>query len=121
MKLLPLYNRVLLKRNEATDKVGSIIVPDVAKEAPLEAVIIEVGKEVQSSILKPGLTVLIGKYAGVQITFNNDPFIIVREDEILAAVDGYVKDAIDKVIDEIHDRKRDTDAFVNTIGDKRPS
>jgi len=92
MKVLPLYDRVLLKRLEEKEvKRGGIIIPDTAKEKPQEAEVIEAGKgrvndegKVVPLEVKKGDRVLIGKYSGTEVTIDGAEHIIVREDEILA-------------------------------------
>jgi len=92
MKVVPLHDRVLLKRIEEKEvKVGGIIIPDTAKEKPQEAEVIEAGKgrvtedgKLIPMEVKKGDKVLIGKYSGAEITLDNVEYIIVREEEILA-------------------------------------
>jgi chaperonin GroES len=92
MKVLPLYDRVLLKRLEEKEvKRGGIIIPDTAKEKPQEAEVIEAGKgrvndegKVVPLEVKKGDRVLIGKYSGTEVTIDGVEHIIVREDEVLA-------------------------------------
>jgi chaperonin GroES len=92
MKVLPLYDRVLIKRLEEKEvKRGGIIIPDTAKEKPQEAEVIEAGKgrvndegKVVPLEVKKGDRVLIGKYSGTEVTIDGVELIIVREDEILA-------------------------------------
>lgn len=92
MKVIPLYDRVLLKRIEEQEvKKGGIIIPDTAKEKPQEAEVIEVGegrvtddgKAIPLKV-KKGDRVLIGKYSGTEVTINDEEHLIVREEEILA-------------------------------------
>jgi len=94
MKVVPLYDRVLLKRLEEQEvKKGGIIIPDTAKEKPLEAEVIEVGKgrmtEDGKQIpleVKKGDKVLIGKFSGTEVTIADVEHVIVREEEILAKI-----------------------------------
>ena len=94
MKVHPLYDRVLLKRLEEQEvKRGGIIIPDTAKEKPLEAEVIAVGKgrvndegKVISLEVKKGDKVLIGKYSGTEVTIDDVEHVIVREEEILAVI-----------------------------------
>lgn len=94
MKISPLYDRVLLKRIEEKEaKRGSIIIPDTAKEKPQEAAVIAVGKgrttdegKVIPLTVKAGDKVLIGKYAGTEVTIDGEEHIILREEEILAVL-----------------------------------
>jgi chaperonin GroES len=94
MKISPLHDRVLLKRIEEQEvKRGSIIIPDTAKEKPQEAEVIAVGKgrttdegKVIPLSVKAGDKVLIGKYAGTEVTLDGVEHIILREEEILAVL-----------------------------------
>jgi chaperonin GroES len=92
MKVIPLHDRVLLRRIEEKEvKVGGIIIPDTAKEKPQEAEVIEAGKgrttedgKLIPMEVKKGDKVLIGKFSGSEVTVDNIEHIIVREEEILA-------------------------------------
>lgn len=94
MKVKPLHDRVLLKRLEEKEvKKGGIIIPDTAKEKPLEAEVIEVGKgrvaedgKVVSLEVKKGDKVLIGKFSGTEVEIDGVEHVIVREEEILAKI-----------------------------------
>jgi chaperonin GroES len=93
MKINPLYDRVLLKRSDEKEtKKGGIIIPDTAKEKPLEAEVVEVGKgriegdKVIPLEVKKGDRVLIGKFSGTEVAIADEEFVIVREDEILAKI-----------------------------------
>lgn len=92
MSVKPLYDRVLLKRNESKEEVrGGIYIPDSAKEKPLEAEVVAVGPgkradngELQPLTVKAGDRVLVGKYAGTEVKIDDIEHIVLREDEILA-------------------------------------
>jgi chaperonin GroES len=92
MKVIPLHDRVLLKRLEEKETVkGGIIIPDTAKEKPQEAEVIAVGKgrvaedgKVIPLDVKKGDKVLIGKFSGTEVTINDTEHVILREEEILA-------------------------------------
>jgi len=95
MKVKPLYDRVLVKRIEASEKVkGGIIIPDTAKEKPMEGKVVSVGsgrlddngKRVPMEV-KTGNKVLFGKYAGTEIKIDDVEHIILREDEILGIIE----------------------------------
>jgi chaperonin GroES len=94
MKVKPLNDRVLVRRMEAEEKVkGGIIIPDTAKEKPLEGKVIavgagrldEAGKRIPMEV-KTGDRVLIGKYAGTEVKIDDTEHVIVREDEILGII-----------------------------------
>lgn len=92
MSVKPLYDRVLLKRNESKEEIrGGIYIPDSAKEKPLEAEVVAVGPgkradngELQALTVKVGDRVLVGKYAGTEVKIDDIEHIVLREDEILA-------------------------------------
>jgi chaperonin GroES len=85
MKVKPLYDRVLVKREETGEsRKGGIIIPDTAKEKPLEGKVIAVGRGKVE--VKKGDRVLIGKYAGNEIKIDDVEHVIVREDEILGII-----------------------------------
>jgi chaperonin GroES len=93
MKVQPLYDRILLKRIEAKEqKKGGIIIPDTAKEKPMEGKVIAVGAgriEKGERIpleVKVGDTVLFGKYAGTEIKIDDKEHVILREDEVLGII-----------------------------------
>ncbi|MCX7829764.1 MAG: co-chaperone GroES [Acidobacteria bacterium] len=95
MKVKPLGDRVLIKRMEPKEQVkGGIIIPDTAKEKPLEGTVVAVGegryddkgKLIPMSV-KEGQKVLVGKYAGTEIKIDEVEHIIVREDEILGIME----------------------------------
>ncbi|MEJ2367281.1 MAG: co-chaperone GroES [Acidobacteriota bacterium] len=95
MKVKPLNDRVLIKRMEAEEEVrGGIVIPDAAKEKPLEGEVVaagpgrldDSGKRVAMSV-KAGQKVLVGKYAGTEVKIDDVEHVIVREDEILGIVE----------------------------------
>lgn len=94
MKVIPLHDRVLLKRLEEKEVVkGGIIIPDTAKEKPQEAEVIEVGRgrvtedgKVIPLDIKKGDKVLIGKFSGTEVNIADVEHVIVREEEILAKI-----------------------------------
>ena len=94
MKARPLHDRVLLKRIEEKEEVkGGIIIPDTAKEKPMEGEVISVGPgkmmedgQRSSMDVTAGDRVLFGKYAGTEIKLDDEEYIIMREEEILAVL-----------------------------------
>ncbi len=92
MKVRPLHDRVLVKRIEEKEVVkGGIIIPDTAKEKPMEGEVVAVGPGKMSEEgkrtaldVKPGDRVLFGKYAGTEIKIDDEDYVIMREEEILA-------------------------------------
>ena len=94
MQVRPLHDRVLVKRIEEKEVVkGGIIIPDTAKEKPMEGEIVAVGpgkllddgKRAPIDV-KVGDRVLIGKYAGTEIKIEDVDYVIMREEEILAVL-----------------------------------
>ena len=94
MKARPLHDRVVLKRIEEKETVkGGIIIPDTAKEKPMEGEVISVGpgKMMEDGKRSPmevkaGDRVLFGKYAGAEIKLDDEEYVIMREEEILAVL-----------------------------------
>jgi len=94
MNVVPLHDRVLLKRLDEKEVVkGGIIIPDTAREKPQEAEVIAVGKgrvsedgKVIPLDVKKGDRVLIGKFSGTEVTFEDVELVIVREEEILGKI-----------------------------------
>ena len=91
VRVRPLYDRVLLRRLDPVEQArGGIIIPDTAKEKPLEAEVVAIGdgKRLDDGSLaeltvKVGDTVLVGKYGGTEIKLDDEDYLIVREDEVL--------------------------------------
>jgi chaperonin GroES len=96
MTVRPLHDRLIVHRlDEGEQTVGSIIVPDSAKEKPQSGTVIAVGlgkiKEDgtrQQPDVKPGDTILFGKYSGQEIKVDGQEHLIMREDEVLAIIDS---------------------------------
>ncbi len=92
----PLHDRVLVRRIEEKESVrGGIIIPDTAKEKPQEGEIIAAGNGRQKDDgtiipldVKVGDRILFGKYTGTDITLDNEEFLILREEDILAVIGG---------------------------------
>ena len=96
MKIRPLHDRILAKRVAEEEKTaGGLFIPDTAKEKPLEAVVIAVGNgkllesgKLQALEVKAGDKILIGKYTGSEVKLDGEEHIILREDDILAVLEG---------------------------------
>jgi chaperonin GroES len=95
MKIRPLQDRVIVKRMEEEEKTkGGIIIPDSAKEKPIEGKVIAVGggkvlengKKVAPDI-KAGDRVLFSKYAGTEVKIDGEEHLIMREDDILGVIE----------------------------------
>jgi chaperonin GroES len=100
VNVTPLHDRVLVKRIEEKESVkGGIIIPDTAKEKPQEGEVIAVGAgriEKGARIpldVKAGDRVLFGKYSGSEIKIEDQEYLILKEDEILAKIGGAAKAA----------------------------
>ncbi|HEX5636895.1 MAG TPA: co-chaperone GroES [Gammaproteobacteria bacterium] len=96
MKLRPLHDRVVVKRVEEEKKsAGGIFIPDSAAEKPQRGKVIAVGKgkvneqgDVRPLDVKVGDMVLFGKYSGSEIKVDGDEVLMMREDDILAVIEG---------------------------------
>jgi chaperonin GroES len=94
MKIKPLYDRVLVKRiEEKEQKRGNIIIPDTAREKPMEGKVVAVGagrvdKEGKTTPMqvKKGDRVIFGKYSGQEIKLDDIEHVILKEDEILGVI-----------------------------------
>lgn len=95
MNIRPLYDRIVVKRNEEKEnKIGGLFIPDSAKEKPQEATVVAVGKgkrledgTVVPLDVKVGDTILFGKYSGSDIKIDGQEYMIMREDEVLGIVE----------------------------------
>ncbi|OFZ83546.1 MAG: co-chaperone GroES [Bdellovibrionales bacterium RIFOXYD1_FULL_55_31] len=94
MQVRPLHDRVLVKRfNEEERSKGGIIIPDTAKEKPIQGEIIAVGQgritedgKIRPLDVKKGDRVLFGKYAGTEIKIDGDEYLMMREEDILGVL-----------------------------------
>jgi chaperonin GroES len=95
MKIRPLHDRVIVRRMEGEEKTkGGIIIPDTAKEKPVEGKVIAVGsgkvlekgKKVPLQV-KEGDRILFGKYSGTEVKIEGEENLIMREDDIIAIVE----------------------------------
>ena len=95
MKIRPLQDRVIVKRVEEEEKTkGGIIIPDTAKEKPMEGKIIAAGKgkvledgKIHPLDVKAGDRVLFGKYAGTEVKIDGEEHLIMREEDILGVIE----------------------------------
>jgi len=99
MNVRPLHDRIIVRRlDEGEQKVGGIIIPDTAKEKPQQGKVIAAGngkskddgKRVPLDVTT-GDTILFGKYSGQEIKLDGEEYIIMREDEVLAIIEGGTK------------------------------
>ena len=87
MTIKPLADRVLVEPAAAEEKtVGGIIIPDTAKEKPLQGKVLAVGNGTKDEemVVKEGDTVLYGKYAGSELEFDGKKYLVMRQNDILA-------------------------------------
>ena len=100
VNITPLHDRVLVRRTEEKETVkGGIIIPDTAKEKPQEGEVVAVGNgrlekgELIPLDVKPGDRILFGKYSGNDIKIDDEEYLILKEDEILAKIGTSAKAA----------------------------
>ena len=86
----PVGRRVLVKRIKEASKKGEIIIPDTAKEKPQQGIVeavAKIKKDDDPLPVKKGDRILFGKYAGTEVDFDNQEYIILDEDDILAKIE----------------------------------
>jgi chaperonin GroES len=96
MKVRPLHDRIIVQRlEEQEQRIGGIIIPDTAKEKPQQGKVIAAGngkvkddgKRIALDV-KSGDLILFGKYSGQEIKLEGEEYLIMREDEVLAVIEG---------------------------------
>jgi chaperonin GroES len=95
MKIRPLQDRILVQRvEEETTTKGGIIIPDTAKEKPVEGKVMAVGKgrigddgKVIPLEVKKGDRILFGKYGGTEVKLSGEEYLIMREDDVLGIIE----------------------------------
>jgi len=98
MRFRPLHDRVVIKRIEQEEKsAGGIIIPDTAKEKPMEGEVISVGPGARGEDgklhpldVKAGDRVLFGKWSGTEVKIGTEEYLIVKESDIMGIVEGAV-------------------------------
>ena len=96
MKIRPLQDRIIVRRVKEEEKTkGGIIIPDSAKEKPIEGKVIAVGNgkvqedgKVRPLDVKAGERILFSKYAGTEIKIDGEEHLIMREEDILGVIEG---------------------------------
>jgi chaperonin GroES len=96
MKFRPLHDRVVVRRvEEDTKTAGGIIIPDTAKEKPMQGVVVSVGPGARDEAgklvpleVKAGDQVLFGKWSGTEVKINGEDLLIMKESDILAILEG---------------------------------
>ena len=96
MKVRPLHDRLIVKRLEEEEKTkGGIIIPDTAKEKPVEGKVIAVGegrikkdgKKIPMEV-KKGDRILFAKYGGTEVKMDGEEYLMMKEDDVLAVIEG---------------------------------
>ncbi len=96
MNIRPLHDRVIVRRlEEETTSPGGIVIPDNAKEKPMRGEIVAVGNglrldngDTRALDVNKGDKVLFGKYAGTEVKVNNEELLVLREEDIMAIIEG---------------------------------
>ncbi|MFT5450190.1 MAG: chaperonin GroES [Gammaproteobacteria bacterium] len=96
MKIRPLHDRVIIKREEEErTSAGGIVIPDSATEKPIRGKVVAVGNgkiledgSVRKVDVKKGDNVLFGKYSGTEIKMDGDELVVMREEDIMAVIEG---------------------------------
>jgi len=99
MNIRPLHDRIIIQRlDEGEQQVGGIIIPDTAKEKPQQGRVIAAGNGKTNDDgeripldVTAGDTILFGKYSGQEIKLDGDEYLVMKEDEVLAIVNGGTK------------------------------
>ena len=89
VNITPLHDRVIVKAAPAEEKTaGGIIIPDTAKEKPQRGTVVAAGpgKKDEPMTVKSGDSILYGKYAGTEVSFDGEEYLIMRESDILAVI-----------------------------------
>ena len=96
MKLRPLHDRVVIRRTEEErTSPGGIVIPDTATEKPIKGEVVAVGNgkvldsgETRALDLKAGDKVLFGKYSGTEVKVDGEELLVMREDDVMAVIEG---------------------------------
>jgi chaperonin GroES len=96
MKIRPLHDRVIVKREEEERKSsGGIVIPDTATEKPMFGKVVAVGKgkilengDIRPLDLKVGDKILFGKYSGTEVKMDGDDLVVMREEDVMAVIEG---------------------------------
>ncbi|WP_420562084.1 co-chaperone GroES [Thalassobaculum sp.] len=99
MKFRPLHDRVVVRRLDADQKTaGGIIIPDTAKEKPMEGEVLAVGPGARDEAgkivaldVKPGDRVLFGKWSGTEVKIDGEDLLIMKESDIMGVLEGAAK------------------------------
>jgi chaperonin GroES len=114
MNVRPLHDRVIVRRlDEGEQKIGGIIIPDTAKEKPQQGQVIAAGsgkakddgKRIPLDV-KAGDRILFGKYSGQEITLDGEEYLIMKEDEVLAIIEGQTQKKVAIAKDKTKEKKK---------------
>ncbi|KTD21861.1 co-chaperone GroES [Legionella londiniensis] len=95
MKIRPLHDRIIVRRLEEEHKTaGGIVIPDSAKEKPMQGEVLAVGEgkvlengDVRALAVKVGDVVLFGKYSGTEVKIDGQELVVMREDDIMGVIE----------------------------------
>jgi len=95
MKIRPLHDRVIVKREEEERKTpGGIVIPDTAAEKPIRGKVVAVGKgkilengNVRALDIKVGDHILFGKYSGTEVKVDGEEYLVMREEDVMAVIE----------------------------------
>jgi chaperonin GroES len=95
MKIKPLHDRILVRRlEEDTKSAGGIIIPDNAKEKPIQGEVVAIGNgkvldngEVRAVAVRAGDKILFGKYSGTEVKLDGTEYLVMREDDVMAVLE----------------------------------
>ncbi len=95
MKIKPLHDRILVRRlEEDTKSAGGIIIPDNAKEKPIQGEVVAIGNgkvldngQVRAVAVKAGDKILFGKYSGTEVKLEGTEYLVMREDDVMAVLE----------------------------------
>ena len=96
VNIRPLHDRVIVRRlDEDSKSPGGIVIPDTAKEKPIQGEVVAVGNgkildngETRPLDVKPGDKVLFGKYSGTEVKLGSEELLVMREEDIMGVVEG---------------------------------
>ena len=96
MNIRPLHDRVIVRRlDEDSKSPGGIVIPDTAKEKPIQGEVVAVGNgkildngDIRPLDVKPGDKILFGKYSGTEVKLGSEELLVMREEDIMGVVEG---------------------------------
>ncbi len=96
MNIRPLHDRVIVRRlDEDSKSPGGIVIPDTAKEKPIQGEVVAVGNgkildngDIRPLDVKPGDKILFGKYSGTEVKLGGEELLVMREEDIMGVVEG---------------------------------